>query len=122
MAALKKINQMKNCLVIIAALILFFPTTIVYSQRSRSVFTADLYGGIYINNEQAWQIEPSISWNFYKYLGLRFGLELTRQYNQPGRQTIINGNEAELVDNGQKFYVPKKEFSQSIFLSIGYVL
>ncbi len=89
---------MKNCLVIIAALILFFPT-IVYSQRSRSVFTADLYGGIYINNEQAWLIEPSISWNFYKYFGLTFGLELTRQYNQPVRQTIIDGNEAELVDN-----------------------
>ena len=32
-------------------------------------------------------------------MGLTFGLELTRQYNQPGRQTIIDGNEAELVDN-----------------------
>ena len=89
---------MKKCLLIIAALILFCPT-LVCSQNSKSVFTADLYGGIYINNEQAWQIEPSISWNFYKYLGLNFGLELTRQYNQPGRQTIIDGREAELADN-----------------------
>ena len=89
---------MKKCLVIIAGLILFCPT-LVHSQNSKSVFTADLYGGVYINNEQAWQIEPSISWNFYKYLGLTFGLELTRQYNQPGRQTIIDGYEAELADN-----------------------
>lgn len=89
---------MKKCPVIIAALILFC-STFLYAQNSRSVFTADLYGGIYINNEQAWLIEPSISWNFYKYFGLTFGMELTRQYNQPGRQTIIDGREAELVDN-----------------------
>ena len=25
-----------------------------------------------------------------------------------------------MLDNGQKFYVPKRELSQSIFLSIGY--
>ena len=89
---------MSKYLVTLAALILFCPT-FLYSQNSKSVFTADLYGGIYINNEQAWQIEPSVSWNFYKYFGLKFGVELTRQYNQPGRQTIINGHEAELVDN-----------------------
>lgn len=89
---------MKKSLVILAALIWLCPT-FVYSQKSQSVFTADLYGGIYINNEQAWQIEPSISWNFYKYFGLSLGLELTRQYNQPSRQTIIDGHEAELVDN-----------------------
>ncbi len=89
---------MKKYSVIIAALILFCPT-FVYAQKSKSVFTADLYGGIYINNGQAWQIEPSISWNFYKYLGLTFGVELTRQYNQPSRQTVIDGYEAELVDN-----------------------
>ena len=89
---------MKKYLVIIAALFLFYPTS-VYSQNSKSVFTADLYGGVYINNEQAWQIEPSISWYFYKYFGLTFGVELTRQYNQPSRQTTIDGHEAELVDN-----------------------
>ena len=89
---------MRKYLIIIATLMMCFPT-FVNAQKSKSVFTADLYGGIYINNEQAWQIEPSITWNFYKYLGLTFGMELTRQYNQPGRQTIIDGHEAELVDN-----------------------
>lgn len=78
---------------------MLFCPAFIYAQRPKSGFTADLYGGIYLNNEQAWQIEPSISWNFYKYLGLNFGLELTRQYNQPGRQTIIDGREAELADN-----------------------
>ena len=84
--------------VIIAALILFFPI-FVHAQSSKSFFTADLYGGIYLNNEQAWQIEPSVSWIFHKYFGVSFGVEITRQYNQPGRQTVIGGHEAELVDN-----------------------
>lgn len=61
-------------------------------------FSATLYGGIYIN-EQAWIIEPEITWTFHKYLGLSLGAELTRQYNQPSRQTLIEGNEAELSEN-----------------------
>lgn len=60
---------------------------------------ADVYGGFYLNNEEAWQLEPSISWIFHKYLGTTFGLELTSQYNQPSRQTVIDGHEAELADN-----------------------
>lgn len=88
---------MSKCLVIIATLILFYPS-FVYTQNSKSVFTADLYGGIYLNNEQAWQMEPSLSWIYHKYIGVALGLELTSQYNQPSRQTIIDGHEAELVD------------------------
>ena len=89
---------MRKCWVIIAAILLFCPS-FSYAQNPKSFFTADAYGGIYINNEQAWHFEPSVSWNFYKYFGLTLGLELTRQYNQPGRQTMIDGHEAELVDN-----------------------
>ena len=33
------------------------------------------------------------------HLGVAFGLELTSQYNQPSRQTTIDGQEAELTDN-----------------------
>ena len=90
---------MKKCWIILVVLISYCIPNDAYAQYDKSVFTADLYGGIYLNNEQAWQIEPSVSWNFHKYLGLSFGLELTRQYNQPGRQTIIDGHEAELADN-----------------------
>lgn len=71
----------------------------VYAQDEASAFTADLYGGLYLNNEPAWQLEPSVSWLFHKYLGVSLGLELTSQYNQPSRQTVIDGHEAELADN-----------------------
>lgn len=60
---------------------------------------ASLLGGLYINNEQAWQLEPSVSWHFHKYIGVGIGMEFTSQYNQPGRQTTIDGYEADLVDN-----------------------
>ncbi len=61
-------------------------------------FRASLSGGIYINNEQAWFLEPSVSWHFHKYFGIGAGMELTSQYNQPGRTTVIDGHETELVD------------------------
>lgn len=70
-----------------------------YAQDGKTAFTADLYGGVYLNNEQAWQLEPSVSWLFHKNLGVALGLELTSQYSQPSRQTIIDGQEAELTDN-----------------------
>lgn len=62
-------------------------------------FTTTFHGGIYINNDQAWIIEPEVTWNIHKYLGLSLGMEITRQYNQPRRQTLIDGYEAELTDN-----------------------
>lgn len=58
-----------------------------------------LLGGLYLNNEQAWILEPSVSWHFHKHLGIGLGVELTSQYNQPSRTTVIDGHEAELVDN-----------------------
>lgn len=58
-----------------------------------------LYGGIYINNEQAWQLEPSVSWQFHKYMAVAFGVEFTSQYNMPGRPAEIDGYRAELCDN-----------------------
>lgn len=85
--------------VILAVLIWSYGTVGVYAQDKETAFVANLYGGVYLNNEQAWQLEPSISWLFHKNLGVALGLELTRQYNQPCRQTIIDGREAELTDN-----------------------
>lgn len=90
---------MSRYLVILAVLIWFCGISEVYAQENKSAFTADLYGGVYLNNEQAWQLEPSISWIYHKYFGLALGLELTSQYNQPSRQTMIDGHEAELADN-----------------------
>ena len=85
------------CLLVLFSLI-FFPKN-AYAQEEKHLFTAELYGGIYTNNENAWLVEPTVSWNFHKYLGLSFGVELTSQYNQPTRQTIIDGYESELADN-----------------------
>lgn len=85
--------------IILTALLLLCCGTAVHAQDDKPTFTADLYGGFYLNNEPAWQLEPSVSWLFHKYLGVAFGLELTSQYNQPSRQTIIDGQEAELTDN-----------------------
>lgn len=85
--------------IILAVLLSWYATIGLYAQDDKPTFTADLYGGIYLNNEQAWQLEPSVSWLFHKYLGVALGLELTGQYNQPSRQTTIDGQEAELTDN-----------------------
>ncbi|MDE6227698.1 MAG: hypothetical protein K2M63_09310 [Muribaculaceae bacterium] len=68
------------------------------SNESRR-WQASLTGGLYINNEQAWSLEPSVSWHFHKYIGMGIGLEFTSQYNQPSRTTVIDGKEAELVNN-----------------------
>lgn len=58
-----------------------------------------LYGGLYLNNEQAWQLEPEVCWFFHRNVGVGLGVEFTNQYNQPARQTVINGYEAELTDS-----------------------
>lgn len=79
-------------------LIPFLSCTNMYGQERNGIVTT-LYGGLYINNEQAWQLEPSVAWHFHEYLGVGLGIELTGQYNQPSRQTIIDGHEAELTDN-----------------------
>lgn len=79
-------KQSYTNLILIILLFLSHGITIgLYAQNNKPTVTADLYGGIYLNNEQAWQIEPSISWTFHKYFGIGLGLELTSQYNQPSR-------------------------------------
>ncbi len=87
---------MKKFLILFALLL---PSLEIFAQKEKNPFTATLYGGIYLNNDQAWSIEPSIAWHFHKYMGVAFGMELTSQYNQPSRQTTINGKEASLTDN-----------------------
>lgn len=85
--------------ILILMLIPFLLSCYIYGQDNENGIIAKFYGGIYLNNEQAWQLEPSVEWYFHEYLGVGLGIELTGQYNQPGRQTIIDGHEAELADN-----------------------
>ena len=69
------------------------------SEEKEPKFQATLYGGLYVNNENAWTLEPNFSWQFHKYIGISAGLECTRQYNQPNRSITFNGTKAELTDN-----------------------
>lgn len=85
--------------ILILMLIPFLLSANVYGQDNKNGIVATFYGGIYLNNEQAWQLEPSVEWHFHEYFGVALGIELTSQYNQPSRQTIIDGQEAELTDN-----------------------
>lgn len=62
-------------------------------------FSVDLNGGIYINNNAAWILEPSVTWNFYKYIGVNIALEFTSEYNQPRPGISIDGWHGDLNKN-----------------------
>ena len=91
------LNMCKRFLIL--AFYIFLCSSFAQAQDSKHSFTADLYTGLYLTDEPAWQLEPSFSWNCYKLLGLRVGVEVTRQYNQPSHSTTIDGQLAELTDN-----------------------
>lgn len=95
MADLKDMNKY---LKILFFLILIYSSLCGYPQNDNKI-TASLSGGLYLNNEQAWILEPSVAWHFHKFIGIGLGMELTSQYNQPSRITVIDGHESELTDN-----------------------
>lgn len=37
-----------------------------------------------LNNNQSWEVEPSVTYYFCKFLGATLGLNVTNQYNQVG--------------------------------------
>lgn len=88
-----KLKRLISCVVLLCA------AAVQTAHAEEMPFQATLYGGIYLNNEQAWLLEPSVSWSFHKYFGVGLGMEITSQYYQPVRTTVINGQEAELVDS-----------------------
>ncbi|MDE6459269.1 MAG: hypothetical protein K2K52_00340 [Paramuribaculum sp.] len=87
---------MRKCLGIVLMIIVCCSS--VSANDKREDCSVKLAGGIYLNNEQAWILEPSVNWNFHKYFGAGLGVELTRQYNQPIRFTTIDGYQADLTD------------------------
>lgn len=68
-------------------------------EDTRYPFQATLYGGLGVTQEPAWSLEPNISWNFLKYFGVSLGIELTSQFGNSTRSTIIEGHQAWLTDN-----------------------
>ncbi len=73
---------------------LLVPLLALSQEKENFRWQANLYGGLYLENEQAWIIEPSITWYFHKYFGISMGVEFTSQYNQPSHTTTINGFDA----------------------------
>lgn len=45
-----------------------------------------------LNNNQSWEVEPAVTYYFYRYIGATFGLNVTSQYNQVGYSGSISGN------------------------------
>ncbi len=78
---------------------LLTPLWIMAQEKDNYKWQADLLGGLYLENEQAWIIQPSITWHFHKYLGVSIAVEFTSQYNQPSHTAIINGYDAYTDDN-----------------------
>jgi len=90
---------MKKIFLLLLSGILAFSSIAKEPEDERKQWQAILYGGLYLNNEQAWQLEPAVSWRFHKYIGIGIGIEFTGQYNQPSRSTVIDGYDAELTEN-----------------------
>ncbi len=78
---------------------ILLPIAAIANEKEDYRWQANLYGGLYLENEQAWIIEPSITWHFHKYFGVSMGVEFTSQYNQPSHTAIINGHDAYTDDN-----------------------
>lgn len=45
-----------------------------------------------LNNNQSWEVEPAVTYYFYRYIGATFGLNVTSQYNQVGYSGPVSGN------------------------------
>lgn len=91
-------SSVRNIVILSVILFNFIPLKLLAGNDNFNN-SAGVKGGVYLNNEQAWTIEPFYSLYFYKYFGLSVGIELTGQYNQPVRTTVIDGHEAELTYN-----------------------
>ncbi len=85
--------------IFLTACLLFVFSAARAAEKETYRWQATLTGGLYLNNEQAWQLEPAVTWNFHKLLGVGLGVELSGQYNQPSRLTVIDGREAVLTSN-----------------------
>lgn len=100
MLVIKRIIDMSvSCKILSLLLFLSVGMGASAQEQQSGKWRAAFYGGLYINNEQAWLLEPSVTWRFHDLLGLSVGLEMTRQYNQPSRMTVIDGYDAVLTDN-----------------------
>ena len=69
------------------------------SWRPERRFEAELWMGL--DNNQTWTIEPAVSYMPCKWVGIRMGIGLTRQYNQPLYVAEIGGLTYDLNDGDE---------------------
>lgn len=71
----------------------------VAAEKEKRDFEVGVYGGVTLSDEIAWTVEPSVTWQFHKYVGVGAGLAMTHQYNESDRQTVIDGYPSILVNS-----------------------
>lgn len=85
----------KGIIIAICALISFGASA---GETDKLRYEVGIRTGVYLENEQAWIVEPTVSWHLNRLLAISAGLEFTSQYNQPIRSTMINGQNANLIE------------------------
>lgn len=66
------------------------PTVLLFAQDDRAKGIVSIAAGL--NNNESWEVEPSVTYYFSKYIGVTLGLNVTSQYNQVGFSGTIAGN------------------------------
>lgn len=72
------------------AFFLFFAVFSYGQEEEMPKRTVSISAGL--NNNQSWEVEPSVTYYFCKFLGATLGLNVTNQYNQVGYSGSVIGN------------------------------
>lgn len=81
-------GRVVNKLFLLAVLFLF--PAVLFAQDDRAKGIVSIAAGL--NNNESWEVEPSVTYYFSKYIGGTLGLNVTSQYNQAGFSGTISGN------------------------------
>lgn len=74
----------------LTVLFLFSPVLLYSQDYERAKVIVSATAGL--NNNESWEVEPSVSYYLNKYIGGTLGLNVTSQYNQAGFSGTIPGN------------------------------
>lgn len=66
----------------------FMPTSVQNEELLKGVVS--IAAGL--NSNDSWEVKPSVTYYFSKYVGGSLGLNITSQYNQAGFSGAIQGN------------------------------
>lgn len=74
-------------------IVLFLSSTVLLYGQNEERFKGIVSLAAGLNNNDSWELEPSVTYYFSKYVGGTFGLNITNQYNQAGFSGVIPGND-----------------------------